>query len=87
MRLSPKPGDLVIVDPVMDRRGLYLELRDVLNKHMYANPRVVLDPDDLIVVLKVDGRDSLVVASCGIGWIESDTLHVVSSYSKLKLSA
>ena len=41
---------------------------------------VVLDPDDLVTVLDVEGRLALVVASCGIGWIEIEALHVVARW-------
>jgi len=81
MKRIAEIGDLAVVDPSLDRRGLYLELRDRYNRHLYANPRVVLDPDDLVTVLGVEGRFSLVVASCGIGWIETDTLHVVARWA------
>lgn len=80
MRRRAEHGDLAVVDPSLDRRGLYLELRDRLNRNLYANPRVVLDPDDLVTVLQVDGRLALILASCGVGWIEIDALHVVAEY-------
>lgn len=77
-----QPGDLVTIDTSIDRRGLYLELRNSNNKMIYSFPRVTVDPDDLMIVLEVDVKDVLVLTpNCKRGWITMDTLELVSPVS------
>lgn len=74
-------GDLVSIDPRLDRRGLYLELRDPDSKYLYATPRLVVDPDDFAIVLDMceESAMSLILTSKGQrGWLESYSLHVIS---------
>ena len=71
-----------MIDKSIDRRGLYLELRSSNNKMIYAFPRIVIDPDELLVVLKTEGLDVLVLTSRGQrGWTTARTLEVVSKFS------
>ena len=68
------------MDSSLDRRGLYVELRNSNNKMVYAFPRQVLEPDELLLVLKVESLDVLVLSETGkMGWITSTSLEVVSS--------
>lgn len=78
--MTPHKGDLAIIDPTLDRHGLYLELKDSNNKMFYSVPRQVVDPDDLLLVLDVDEHDSLIVTAHGVmGWIHNHALVVVNS--------
>lgn len=55
----------MVIDSSIDRRGLYLELRSSQNKMLYAFPRVVIDPEELLIVLVVESHDVLVLTSRG----------------------
>lgn len=75
-------GDMVVIDPSLDRKGLYLELRSAENKYLYAVPRLVVHPDDIAIVLDVCEESNtvlIITSNCMRGWIESFALHVVSS--------
>lgn len=75
---SFRSGDLVAIDPCLDRKGLHLELRSSNNKLLYEYPRLVVDPDSLLVVLGVDDRDTLVLTTKGQkGWIIGSALVIV----------
>jgi len=75
-----RPGDLAVVDVSLDRFNLYLELRSVPDKRFYSDPRVVIDPDDTILVIAVEGDVSHILTSRGNqGWIGSSVLQVVSA--------
>ena len=80
---SVRPGDLAIFDTNLNRLDLYIELRSVPDKRFYSDPRVVVDPNDIILVLDVDVSVSLILTSQGQrGWIDSSVLQVVAKRPK-----
>jgi len=72
-------GDLVTVSNGVPKSSLYTELRDTLRKVYYATPQHIVKSGDLLLVLRLEGDDALVVTSVGhTGWIRTDMLDLVS---------
>jgi hypothetical protein len=75
-----RTGDLVTVSPGIPKGSLYTELRDTLRKVYYATPQHVVKSGDLLLVLKLEGDDALIVTPEGrTGWIRVDMLDLVSA--------
>lgn len=72
-------GDLAVVDPRLDPSGLYIELRSPSNRNLYAMPRVVLQPESIVLVLERRDNDVLVLTVRGErGWIMCDALYSIA---------
>jgi hypothetical protein len=79
--MTLRAGDLAVLSYMIDKKYAYIELRDALRRIFYANPRIVMDPNEAVLVLRVEEEDALIVTRSGVGWVTVDTLQRVASYS------
>ena len=75
---KPVPGDVVRLQE--SARGLWVELRQMPHSLLYCNPRVVVGPDDRLLVLEEYNDMSVIrvmTPSGASGWMSSDVLEIV----------
>ena len=83
-----RAGDLVIVDPLIDKGTLYLhlqlQLRDSSDNRFYSSPTIHVSPGEMLLVLSVNEKDVMVMTSKGdMGWINRASLKVLSRHRGL----
>ena len=73
---TPQVGDVVMVQP--SARDLYIELRQSATDLRYCNPRIVVDPEERLLVLDThEFTVRIMTANGAVGWMGHNVLEIV----------
>jgi len=79
--VTPQPGDLVIIDCLINNKVLFYQLRHFIDKKFYISPMLAVAPGDTMLVLSVEKDDLLVYTTKGYkGWINKASLVIISHF-------